>query len=408
MADINMSRVSGTPLRTMSVSTGSPIGMSADDPAGGARIVEDTELNDTSQHPVQNKAITEFVTQSRALFARNIGDLEAEALQYQEEMAAVQAAMAGMNVSWLNTPNLLNPDAWWLNNGSGNIVCGDAARHSKSGGAYMKSIKAYDYYTTEPTAEQTAGATYVYHLEAGTYSDGTSYPEAWIVYRDTDDGITTSCVDLTGDAIINDTDGATYNKAIQYNITENTAWGNMETLYYPQGYSTQYYKQGDTPKSYGYYVDEMEVGKTYTVSCWARLTSGTEAWIKFGWGQNYYNGLYKTDISDASDTVKITSTEWTRVWWTFKFEPQGAWYTETTESATDTDGTTYTKVIRQYNWQKRVMIGVHRKYTAVLQLTGFRLTEGGIYGNHTVDTMQLKIEELEARIADLESRVNNA
>ena len=327
------------------------------------------------------------------VFARNIGDIEGELATTRQENAVILQSLAEANISILNTPNLLRPDAWWLNNGSANIVCGDAARWSKSGGAYMKSITSYKMYTTEPTAEQTAGATYVYHREAGTSADGTTYSEAWFVYRDADDGITTSCVSLTGDAIITEDNGETFDKAIEYNITANTAWGNMETLYYPQGLSTQYYKQGEKPKSYNYYVDDMKVGETYTVSCWARLTSGTEAWMKFGWGGISLNPMgYPANVSGVSDVVKITSTEWKRVSWSFVFSPTGAEYSETVASYTDSSGNTYNRVTRVYNWSKRVIFGVHRKYTATLQLAGFRLTKGGLYGNNTIDTLSAEVE----------------
>ncbi len=327
-----------------------------------------------------------------AVLARNVADCETNVAGFQDIVDGVYDALAAQNIRALNGPNLLRKDAWWVDTGSGKVVCGDAARYSKSGGAYMKSITNYVIYTTEPTAEQTAGASYVYHREAGTYSDGTAYGEAWFVYRDADDGITTSYTDLTGTAIITDDDGEVYNNAIQYNILANSAWGNMETLYYPQGYSTQYYKQGEAPKSYGYYVDEMEVGQKYTVSCWARLTSGTEAWLKFGWGGQYMNSMgFPSDRSGVSDVYKVTSTEWKRLHWTFVFNPQGAEYTETTEQATDSSGQTYTRVIRHYNWSKRVMIGVHRKYDATLQLAGFRLVKGGLMGDNTVDTLALDV-----------------
>ena len=337
------------------------------------------------------------------VFARNIGDIEGELTTARSEHAGILQALAAANIRILNK-NLLNPDAWWLNNGSANIVCGDAARWSKSGGAYMKSITRYQMYTTEPTAEQTEGATYVHHRRAGTNADGTTYSEAWFVYRDADDGITTSCVGLTGDAIIAEPTGETFNKAIQYNITANTAWGNMETLYYPLGQSTQYYKQGETAKSSGYRIDEMEVGKTYTVSCWARLTSGDEAWLKFGWGGTYMNSMgFPSDKSGVSDVIKITGTDWKRVTWSFVFNPSGEEYSETTEQATDSNNQTYTRVVRSYNWQKRVLIGVHRKYTATLQLAGFRLSEGGLFGSNDLDTLAAEVEELRNRIAALEN-----
>lgn len=342
-----------------------------------------------------------------AVFARNVGAIEGELETVRAENAGIIQALAGANVMYLNTPNLLNPDAWWLNNGSANIVCGNAARWSKSGGAYMKSINNYIIYSTEPTAEQTAGSSYVYHREAYTdATTGTAYPEAWYVYIDNQDGITTSCVDLTGDAIITEQNGETFNKAIQYNITANSAWGNMETLYYPQGQNTAYYKQGETAKSYGYRIDEMEVGETYTVSCFARITSGDEAWLKFGWGGTLMNSMgFPPDKSGVSDVIKISGADWQRVSWSFVFNPTGAEYSESTASYTDPSGNTYNRVTREYNWQKRVMIGVHRKYTATLQLAGFRLTKGGLYGNNTVDTLAAEIADLKAQIAELQATV---
>ena len=319
-----------------------------------------------------------------------------------EAYAGIDEALAQAGV-WAMRPNLLNKDAWWLNNDSANLVCGDAARWSKTGGAYMKSITGYRIYTTEPTQEQTAGATYVYHREA----DANANPpitEAWYVYRDADDGIVTSCVALTGDNIVTDGDGETYDKALQYAITANTALGNMETLYYPSGASSLYYKQGETFKSYGYIVDEMEVGEVYTVSCWARITSGTEAWLEFGWGGIYQNSMdYPADKSGVSDVISVTGSEWHRISWTFTFNPTGAESTETTETVTPASGDPYTRVKRSFNWNKRVMIGVHRKFTATLQLCGFRLTKGGLYGSDTVDTLKENIRTLTARVAALEA-----
>ena len=338
-----------------------------------------------------------------AAFARNVGEIEGEIAQFQSTVDGILEALAAADVRALNGPNLLNKDAWWVNTGSANVVCGDAARWSKSGGAYMKSITGYKMYTTEPTQEQTAGATYVYHREASG-----NITEAWFVYRDADDGITTSCVTLTGNDVVSDSDGEVYNKALQYNITENSAWGNMETLFYPQGYSTQYYRQGETPKSYGYYVDEMQVGQKYTVSCWARLISGDAAWLKFGWGGTNRNAMgVPAAQSGVSDTFEITGTDWKRVSWTFVFNPSGAEYTETTEQATDSNNQTYTRVIRTYNWVKRVMIGVHRKYTAVLQLCGFRLPRGGLYGDNTVDTLTLDVQAAQQQTAALTAQGAN-
>lgn len=350
-----------------------------------------------------------------AIFARNVGDIEGEIQTFQSsvdglnnEFDNVKNALAAQDFRVLNTPNLLNKDAWWVDTGNNSrVVCGDGARWSKSGGAYMKSINHYTIYYTEPTAEQTAGASYVWHREAYTDENtGKSYQEAWFVYNDNQDGITTSYVNLTGDSIITDQDEEVYDKAIQYNITENTAWGNMETLYYPQGMSTQHYKQGETPKSHGYYVDEMQVGEKYTVSCWARLISGSEAWLKFGWGGNHTNGMsYPAGQVGSSDIYKITNTEWKRISWTFVFNPTGAEYSESVAEFTDNLGNTYNRVTRTYNWEKRIMIGVHRKYTAVLQLCGFRLVRGGLYGDNTVDTLAMDVQAAQAQAESVLSSI---
>lgn len=339
-----------------------------------------------------------------ALFAQNIGEIEANQQTIQETYNGIDEALANAGV-WAMRENLLDKNAWWTNTPErGNIIYGNASQYSGPG-AYMQSIKGNRTVTfeTEPTAEQTAGAYRIWHREAGT--DGTtSWTEAWIVSWVEDDGIGTSCVSLTGDNIITDQDGEVYDKAIEYSITENSAWGNMETLYYPAGAWDLYRKEGDAFKSHGYLVDAMEVGEVYTVSCWARITSGSEAWVKFGWGGTGRNSLgYPSDKAGASDVIKVTGSEWHRIAWTFTFNPAGAEYTETTEAFTDSGGNTYNRIKRSFNWCKRVLIGVHRKYTATLQLCGFRLSKGGLYGSDTVDTLKEELKALTARVAALEA-----
>ena len=364
-------------------------------------ITEETTPSKTMEEMIADVKQDIAGAHQMAVWAVNIGNIEGKVDTFNATVSGIEDALAEQGI-WAMRENMLNKDAWWVNSGSDNVVCGDAARWSKSGGAWMKSITSYKVYTTEPTAEETAGATYVYHREADA---GAGITEAWYVYRDADDGITTQCVTLTGDNIVTEINGETFDKALQYTIVENTAWGNMETLYYPQGLSTRTYKQGDPFKSYGYIIDDMEVGKTYTVSCWARITSGSEAWLKFGWGGQYYNGMsYPEGRVGHSDVIKVTGSEWHRIAWTFDFEPTGPEYTETTESVTE-DGVTYTKVTRSYNWAKRVIIGVHRKYTATLQLCGFRLSKGGLYGSDTVDTLKNEIDRQNAVIAALTARV---
>lgn len=344
-----------------------------------------------------------------AAFARNVGEIEGTVDTFQRTVDGINEALAENNVLVIQ-PNMLDKNAWWTNlgDGRGNVIYGNASQVGGPG-AYMKSISANrtEIFDTEPTAEQTAGAYRIYHRTAGQDSSGQTWTEAWIVSWVVDDGVGTQCIDLTGDNIVTDSDGESYNKAIQYSITGNTAWGNAETLYYPQGARDLYYKQGESFKSHGYLVDMMEVGETYTISCWARLTSGTEAWLRFGWGGVGMNGLgYGESEGKAgkSDVYKVTGTEWTRISWTFRFAPTGNEYTETTETVGE-GASAYTRIKRSFNWNKRVLIGVHRKYTATLQLCGFRLTHGGLYGSETVETLKEDLRSLTARVAALEAQI---
>ena len=322
-----------------------------------------------------------------AVFARNVGEIEGNIDQFQATVDGITDALAAANLQALNEPNLLKQGDFWTNTGSEDIIYGDASMYSASSGAYMKSISANrkQEFDHEPTAEESAGAYRIWHREAGSDSSGNTWTEAWIVHWLVDDSIQTSCVTLTGDDIIHEVDGEDFTKAIQYNITENSAYGNMETLYWKRGQYELKYTAGQTPPKAWAEIEEMEVGKTYTVSCWGRVISGGGAWLKFGWGGTHTNVIgYPSDKAGVSDWKELTSSTWTRLYWTFKFEPTGAYYTEATA-----DGVT----TRTFNWSKRVIIGVGRKYTSVIQLCGFRLTQGGLYGNNTVDTLQLNVED---------------
>ena len=323
-----------------------------------------------------------------AVFARNVGEIEGELTEARAEHAGIIQALAGANVMYLNTPNLLKPNAWFTNSNGSDIIYGDATQYGGPG-AWMDSISdnrrvTFDH---EPTAEESAGAYRIYHREAGTDSSGHTWTEAWIVSWQVDDSISTSCVTLTGDDIITEISGESFNKAIQYNITANTAYGNTEDLVYPRGIYQRVFDVGKEPDTHNYEVPEMEVGETYTMSCWARVISGDGAFLKFAWGGQYYNTHpgYPSGKAGASDwiTLNNTDTEWKRLTWSFVFAPEGPQYTETTA-----DG----KVTRTYDWQKRVMFSVGRKYTSVIQLAGFRLTKGGLYGNNTIDTLAAEIQ----------------
>ena len=140
---------------------------------------------------------------------------------------------------------------------------------------------------------------------------------------------------------------------------------------------------------------------TYTMSCWARVTSGTKARLNF-WHTYQYNKADNEYIFD------IDNTEWKRYHWTFMFDPaESQFYTyqyEETHTDPDTgEQTTETITRRSYNWRKIVGFGVCRSFAGTVQLCGFRLTAGGLYGNNTVDTIRLQLAALENRVAALEA-----
>lgn len=319
------------------------------------------------------------------VFARNIGDIEGELATAREEHAGIMEVLDSMSIQILNKPNLLKQNFWTTDNNR-DIIYGNASQYTGSDTPYMKSISSnriveFDH---EPTAEESEGAYRIYHRTAGEDSSGYTWTEAWIVSWVVDDSISTSCVTLTGDNIIHEEDGEDFTKAIQYDITANSAYGKMETLYYNQGVQQRTFPAGNPPSKISGDIEQMEVGKTYTVSCWARVISGGGAIMKFGWGGNYTNSIgYPSDRAGVSDWIDVQGAAWHRLYWTFVFAPEGDQYTETTA-----DG----KTTRNYNWEKRVIFAVGRKYTSVIQLAGFRLTQGGLYGNNTIDTLAAEVE----------------
>ena len=207
---------------------------------------------------------------------------------------------------------------------------------------------------------------------------------------DTGDGMAETVVTLAAADQIEEADGETYTTAIQFAITANTAWGNADWLVYNYGqvYERSYTEGDPEPKFYGD-IEELIPGHKYTLSCWARVISGDAAWVSFGYGGKHGNTPIGTETYSQSCGIKSAPVEviggtWQRISWTFEFNPTGDRATYTTASGTTT---------RVLNWTKRVMFGVHRKYTATLQLCGFRLTEGGLW-------LPTKYDELSDRLDD--------
>lgn len=226
-------------------------------------------------------------------------------------------------------------------------------------------------------------------------SGDASYPG-----QDTQDGVVVTVASLAAADQITEPDGETYDKALQYSITANTAYGNIEWLQYNHANYQSGYYQGNTPRNYGH-IDELIPGKTYTVSFWARVISGDGAWARFGWGGNYGNAPYTdNDKMGRSDWVVIEGAEWKRYWWTFTFNPTGTWYTESSSQVT-VNGETKTYITRTYAWNKSVWFGIGRKFTSVIQLCGFRLVEGGMW-------LPTKYDELDESKVDKDQGSANA
>ncbi len=336
--------------------------------------VEDaTAAAETLTYTITNEAITS----SYVLFHRKTSD--ADIVQYDDVSATFSAGSATITI---------------------------AARQ----GAHNSTATVTVYLCTQADTSVVYGN--------ASWISGTTYPYMDSIYSgnypgdDSTDGIVTSVATLTGSAIITEPDGETYDKAIQYAITANSAYGNAEYLMYYKPYWNRTYYSDVTPasqmKDYGQ-ISEMIAGETYTMSCWVRVLSGDGVWLKFGYGNSYSNNPYNDNTnhrSGVSDYIKVDANGgvWQRVHWTFEFNPSGNWYTETSESVT-VDGVAHTRVTRTYNWFKKVCFGVCRKYTATVQMCGFRLVRGKLFICETYDDLEEALAAARGRITTLESQI---
>lgn len=342
-----------------------------------------------------------------AALAYNLGDLEEDQYQIREEWAAQHSAFSDMQVAMeqaglrvLNRPNLLNQHWWTTGTGVEHpVVYGKDARISGTSYPYLTSYNSptETTQTTAPTAEQKAAATSIWAVEENGVT-------TYHIFVD-DDDIRASVASLAAADQISETDGETYDKAIQFDISANSAYGNMEWLLYCNPYNTRVYNQGDTNvRNYGQ-IEEMQPGHRYSLSCWVRVLSGDGAWMKMGYGNSFTNQPYNDTTnqrSGVSDWIKIEPLNgaWQRISWTFDFNPVGDWYTETTSVV---DGVT--KVTRTYNWFKKVGFGFGRKFTAQVQVCGFRLVEGRTYVNETYDDLEEDVNSGKDRLTALEVAV---
>ena len=243
---------------------------------------------------------------------------------------------------------------------------------------------------------------------SATRISGTSYPYLKSIQQgnypgdDTTDGVACSVVTLTGNNIITELDGVTYDHALQFSITANTAYANTEWLLSGAPYFYTKYGSGQIVKDYGQ-VSEMTPGQTYTVMFWARVISGDGAYARFGYGGSYVNAPTNDSTnhrSGISDWIEVTGSDWTRYSWTFTYNPTGNWYTEATDSSDNT------KTVRSYNYYKKVAFGIGRKYTAVVQLAGFRLVQGRLWICETYDDLDNEMQSVKSRTTALETEAD--
>lgn len=361
-----------------------------------------------------------------SLYARNISnvelladEIEGEWYDYKENVDASVATIDEMEstltdlediieslgltrLARLNRPNLLKQN-WWTNREDVGhlVVYGRDSRISGNTYPYLSSYNSptETTQTTEPTAAQKAAATAIYvSTEEGVTT--------WHIFID-DDDIRATVAELAAADQITEPDGESYAKAINFDITANSSYGNCEWLMYYNPYFSRTYNQGATNvQNYGQ-IEEMEPGQKYTASCWVRVLSGDGAWLRMGYGNSYSNQPYndtENNRTKISDWIKVEpkNGEWQRIHWTFDFNPAGDWYTETSEVV---DGVT--KITRSYNWYKKVCFGIGRKHTAVVQMCGFRLVAGDLLLPTKYDTAIRMIEEISERVDDLEEMIIN-
>jgi len=304
------------------------------------------------------------------------GTVEDAQSEIQEDMDALRELRQRLIDDGLRKiagPNLLKQNFWTSNNNE-TMLYGSASMWTGYNAMYLKGLRTNTKYTYdhEPTTEERAGASRIWQ----TTEDG---QDVWYVYKDEDD-ITESLAALTGANIVTDLDGESYDKAIQFVITANSAYGNREVLFANYGnWGAGKVYTGESAVRYPTgNIEAMQVGHRYTVSCWVRIISGDGVMIKFGYGGTYQNTPYG-GTGEESDYITVTGSGWQRVYWTFDFNPTGPQFTDSDQQSETVDGQTVTYVNRTANWTKRVLFEVCRKWNATVQMCGFRLHEGEMW-----------------------------
>lgn len=380
------------------------------------------------------------------LFARNIGDIEGEIQTFHELVDGVYDALAAQDIRALNGPNLIKvqPEGVTVNvpssaviqqtltvpvedataaaspltftvtdpaitssyvlHGMGttdanvvgySMVTGVASAGSMTitiaarPGAHAAAVTVTVYICTVTSAVLPYGEisrTWAYNRPILDSSTNSKY------IGDAGEEISECVVELTGTDIVTEEDGATYNRAVAFTVTNPPQQGmnNADVLVFNYGNSSYAISSGYNAANMGD-IAEMEVGQKYTISCWVRVTSGTSARLMLVWGNTAQSSYASRGGRKYMD---VSGTQWQRISWTFTFEPSGAQWNQYTS-----DGVTYNQAL----WQKKVGVGVCRAFAGTVQLCGFRLVRGGLMGDNTVDTLQQSVDRMMASIAPVES-----
>lgn len=386
-----------------------------------------------------------------AILAQNIGDLEDDMWQLQQswltkanELTAFETQLSQAGIRVLNGPNLIKQPQFTSREVPTSTVIYDKhtiAAEANGGAATTYTItdenitasmvlfqvitSDYTLIKSAITASCSAGSAVISvparsaHNEAwdievwictkaaatlpyGEISRSYATSQVWLdsvanaqYAGQENDQISESVVTLTGNDIVTDADGTTYDKAVAFTVVNppTNGWGNADKLIWYYGNRRIEMENGEPKyRRYGQ-IDEMEVGETYTLSCWARVTSGTKAmlWI----GACPYNGQYiKVPNGYEYHEIEALGGEWQRVTFEFEFSPTGdQFYTYTNNNVT----------YQSPNWLKQVGFGVCRKYACTVQLCGFRLVKGRMWVTDTYSDLLAENEAIRARMTAAES-----
>lgn len=203
------------------------------------------------------------------------------------------------------------------------------------------------------------------------------------------DEISEEVVTLTGNDIVTEQDGTVYSKAIAFTVTNppSNGWGNADKMVFNEGNRTVELEDGE-PKHPMYGELDMTVGERYTLSCWARVTSGDKAMLWLG-ACAYNHQEHRCPDCWEYHEIDANGGEWQRVIFEFVFNPEGSqFYTYTN------GGVTY----RGCYWTKSVGIGVCRKYAGTVQLCGFRLVHGKMWVSDTFADLEDQLTDARAEI----------